>query len=63
MIREGLEFNRQHVVLPLSVTVFFIMVVTAKLIYGDWATAWTVGGSLVALATLLWMWTEHLIDQ
>ncbi|KAJ9379344.1 hypothetical protein DTO063F5_7227 [Paecilomyces variotii] len=35
IIREGLEFNRQHIVLPLSVTVFFIMVVTAKLTYND----------------------------
>lgn len=38
---------------------FFLMVAGAKLLYGDWATAWNVGRFLISLATLLWMWANY----
>lgn len=43
MISEGWELDLQHIVLPLAATMFFVMVVGAKLVYGDWGTAWNVG--------------------
>jgi hypothetical protein len=61
MISEGWELNLQHILLPLGVTVSYIMVVSAKLIYGDWETAYNVGSFLVSLAALLWMWANHSI--
>jgi hypothetical protein len=46
-ISEDWEIDLQHIVLPLAATVFFVMVVGAKLVYGDWGTAWNVGCFLV----------------
>ncbi len=62
MIDEDWTPGLQHVVLPLTVTVIFLMVVGAKLVDGDWGTAWNVGCFLVALATLLWMWANHTVS-
>ncbi|GFF40216.1 hypothetical protein IFM61606_06038 [Aspergillus udagawae] len=62
-IREDWELSSQHIALPLAVTLLFVMVVVAKLTFGDWATAWNVGCFFVALATLLWMWAEYSVRQ
>ncbi|KAE8368477.1 hypothetical protein BDV27DRAFT_42740 [Aspergillus caelatus] len=61
LISEGWELDPQHILLPLSTTALFIMVVAAKFIYGDWAIAWNVGSFLVSLAALLWMWANHCV--
>jgi hypothetical protein len=61
-IEEGWQLDSRHVVLPLAVTGFFLMVTSARLVYGDWGTAWNAGGFLVTLVTLLWMWVNHAID-
>ncbi len=62
MIDEDWVPNLQQKVLPFMVTVIFLMVVVgAKLVYGDWGTAWNVGCFLVSLATLLWMWANHTV--
>src|SRR3954449_11636047 len=52
MIDEGRTPDSQHMVLPLTVAVIFLIVVSARLVFGDWGTAWNVGCFLVALATL-----------
>lgn len=62
MIDEGWRFDSQPVVLPAAATVLLLSVVAAKLIYGDWATAWNCGGFLVSLVTLLWMWADHAVS-
>lgn len=49
----------RHVVLPLMSTIFLVVVVVAKFIFG-WSTAWTVGAFFVALVTLLWMWATYM---
>jgi len=61
IIDEDRTRGSQRVVLLLTVMVIFLMVVGAKLAYGDWGTAWNVGCFLVALATLLWMWANHTV--
>ena len=58
-IEEGWKSESLHVVLSLTTLIFFLVVVVAKLVYGDWGIAWNVGSFLVALATLLWMWASH----
>jgi ABC-type transport system involved in cytochrome bd biosynthesis fused ATPase/permease subunit len=63
MIREDWEFNSQHIVFPLAVTLLFVLVVVSKLTFGDWATAWNIGCFFVALATLLWMWADYSVRQ
>ncbi|RFU24975.1 hypothetical protein B7463_g11362, partial [Scytalidium lignicola] len=55
LIREGWRLDLQHIILPSMAGFFFLMVVGAKLLYGDWATAWNFGCFLISLATLLWM--------
>jgi hypothetical protein len=62
MIDDGLESSSQQVVLLLTVAVCFIIVIGAKLVFGDWGTAWNVGCFLVALATLSRMWVTHTGD-
>jgi hypothetical protein len=59
MIREGWEPESQPLVLPLTATVACFMVFGAKLVYGDWETAWNAGSFLVSLATLLWTLTNY----
>jgi hypothetical protein len=62
MIDDGLESSSQQIVLLLTVAVCFIIVIGAKLVFGDWGTAWNVGCFIVALATLSWMWVTHTGD-
>ena len=62
MIDDGLESSSQQIVLLLTVAVCFIIVIGAKLVFGDWGTAWNVGCFIVALATLSWMWGTHTGD-
>jgi hypothetical protein len=62
MIDDGLEPGSQQVVLLLTVAVCFIIVIGAKLVFGDWGTAWNVGCFLVALVTLSCMWVTHTGD-
>ncbi|KAI0124188.1 hypothetical protein BJ170DRAFT_75075 [Xylariales sp. AK1849] len=59
LIEEGWGLDSCHVVVPLFSTVCFVMAIVAKVIYGDWATAWQVVGCIVALVTLAWMWLNH----
>ncbi|KAE8311123.1 hypothetical protein BDV41DRAFT_566112 [Aspergillus transmontanensis] len=54
VITEGWTLDMRHVVLPLMSTIFLVVVVVAKFIFG-WSTAWTVGAFFVALVTLLWI--------
>jgi hypothetical protein len=61
LIREGWDIDSQHVVFPLTISFFILMVAGAKLVYGDWGTAWNVGCFLVSLAALLWMWANHSV--
>lgn len=58
-ITEGWTLDMRHVVLPLMSTIFLVVVVVAKSIFG-WSTAWTVGAFFVALVTLLWMWATYM---
>ncbi|GIJ86674.1 hypothetical protein Asppvi_005566 [Aspergillus pseudoviridinutans] len=62
-IQEDWEFSLRNIVLPFVVSLLFVLVVVAKLTFGDWATAWNVGCFFVALATLLWMWAEYSVRQ
>jgi hypothetical protein len=61
LIEEGWKADSKHILLPLTATLLVLMVVAAKLVYGDWGTAWTFGGFLVALVTLAWMWANHAV--
>ncbi|KAE8337903.1 hypothetical protein BDV24DRAFT_139148 [Aspergillus arachidicola] len=58
-ITEGWTLDMRHVVLPLMSTIFLVVVVVAKFIFG-WGTAWTVGAFFIALVTLLWMWATYM---
>jgi hypothetical protein len=62
MIDDGLGPGSQQVVLLLIVAVCFIIVIGAKLVFGDWGTAWNVGCFLVALVTLSFMWVTRAGD-
>ncbi|KAB8212791.1 hypothetical protein BDV33DRAFT_197232 [Aspergillus novoparasiticus] len=59
VITEGWTLDMRHVILPLMSTIFLVVVVVAKFIFG-WSTAWTVGAFFVALVTLLWMWATYM---
>ena len=61
IIDEDRKHGSQHVVLLLTMMVIFMLLVGAKLAFGDWGTTWNVGCFLVALATFLWMWTNHTV--
>ncbi|KAF2020132.1 hypothetical protein BU24DRAFT_419704 [Aaosphaeria arxii CBS 175.79] len=61
MISEGLDTGSRGVALSLGATVLFVIVVAARLIFGDWGTAWNVGSFFVALATLAWMKINHSV--
>ncbi|GMG12960.1 unnamed protein product [Aspergillus oryzae] len=57
VITEGWTLDMRHVILPLMSTIFLVVVVVAKFIFG-WSTAWTVGAFFVALTT-----SENLISS
>jgi uncharacterized membrane protein len=59
LISEDVAVDTRQVVLPLMVTLFLVVAVTAKFLFG-WNTAWTVGGFFVALVTLLWMRATYM---
>ncbi|KAI0841141.1 hypothetical protein F5Y06DRAFT_213949 [Hypoxylon sp. FL0890] len=61
LVREGWEFDSQHVILPLTATLLLTLIVISRIIYGDWSTAWTFGGFLVSFITLIWMWARHAV--
>ena len=48
-------------VLPLLITVLLLVVPVARAAFGDWTTAWTVGGYFVALATLYSMLQDDTV--
>jgi len=50
-------------VIPVTTTVFFILVISTRFLYGDWATAWTAAGSLAALTAVLLAWTQMAINR
>lgn len=62
MIKEGWDIHFRLVVLPLAATMFILVALGAKLIYGDWAIAWDFGSFSVALATLYFMWVKYLVS-
>lgn len=45
-----------RILLAVSATAFCIMILAARIIHGDWATAYTAGASFVALAGVLSTW-------
>jgi hypothetical protein len=59
VINEGRDTDSRHMALQLAAKILFLMVFVAKVVFGDWGTAWNVGSFLVALATLSWMWIRH----
>ena len=63
LISEGWQGKLEHILVPLAVTVLFFTVIAAKLVYGDWKTAWNVGCSMVSLATITFAWVNHCTGQ
>lgn len=61
LITEGWEMSSQHIALPLVVTALIICVSVAKITYGNWDTAWTMVGSLIALLSLVVIWLRHAV--
>ena len=62
-ISENWNSNSQHIILPLTVILILLAIIFARFIFNDWGTAWNVGGFLVSLVTLLWMWANHFISR
>ena len=62
MIDEVWERDSLCVAVLLTVALVSFMIVGAKLVFGDWGTAWNVGCFVIALVTLLWMWTNSAND-
>ncbi|KAI1776806.1 hypothetical protein F4818DRAFT_359959 [Hypoxylon cercidicola] len=62
LVREGWEFDSQHITVPFAVTFLFAVIIGSRFVYGDWSTAWTFGGFLVSFITLLWTWAHHALS-
>ena len=45
-IVEGWTLDATSVTIPALAMTLFVVVIASRLLYGDWATAWTVAGSL-----------------
>ncbi|PVH96265.1 hypothetical protein DM02DRAFT_535641, partial [Periconia macrospinosa] len=63
VINEGWDTNSQHMTLSLATTILFLMVFVAKLVFGDWGTAWNVASVLVGWATFSRMWINHSVGR
>lgn len=53
MIGDNWEGNLRHMVLLMAVVLILLSVAIARLVFDDWAIAWTVGAFFVALLSLL----------
>lgn len=57
MIGDNREGNLQHMVLLVTVILILLSIAIARLVFDDWAIAWTVGaffvGLLIGLLSLL----------
>jgi hypothetical protein len=62
LIREGWDPHSQHTVVALITTSLFLLVVWARLVFGDWSTAWTAGAFFVALIALLIQWLRYFVS-
>jgi hypothetical protein len=56
IIKEGWDADLQYILLPLAMTVLFLVVLTARFLFGDWSVAWTVGSFFVGLVAVLIAW-------
>jgi hypothetical protein len=61
VIKEGWDLHSQYKVMPLIATVLFLIVLGARLLYGDWSVAWNVGSFFVALVALSRMWAGYAV--
>jgi len=61
MINEGWPSNSQHIVVPLTMTFHFLLILGAKLVYDDWNTVWAFGNYFVGLA-LLPIWANCAVN-
>lgn len=59
MIEEGWDLHSKHIILPLTTTALLLIVVGARLLYGDWGIAWNVGCFFVALVALSTTWADY----
>lgn len=51
--------NFQETMLPVSLLTLLMMVLLARLMFGDWGTAWSAGGFFVGFAALVLKWDEQ----
>ncbi|KAH6842329.1 hypothetical protein B0I37DRAFT_195816 [Chaetomium sp. MPI-CAGE-AT-0009] len=61
LFTEDWTFSSKSMVFPVLVTVFFVVVMASRLVYGDWGTAWTAAGSLAAVIAIGFMWIQMTI--
>jgi len=55
-IVEGWTLDTASVIAPALAAALFVVVMTSRLVFGDWATAWTVAGSVAGFIVIGLMW-------
>ncbi|KAK1762279.1 hypothetical protein QBC33DRAFT_552179 [Phialemonium atrogriseum] len=58
LFTEGWTFNSKSMVFPVLATLFFLVVMASRFLYGDWGTAWTAAGSLAGFIATGLMWIQ-----
>jgi hypothetical protein len=58
LFTEGWTFSSKSMVFSVLVTLFFVVVVGSRLVYGDWGTAWTMAGSLAGFIATGLVWIQ-----
>ncbi|KAH7323088.1 hypothetical protein B0I35DRAFT_427074 [Stachybotrys elegans] len=48
-----------YILIPSIVSLLMLLVLGARLVYGDWDIAWAVGSFLIALISFFVVWTQH----
>ncbi|KAL4804627.1 hypothetical protein BDV18DRAFT_153072 [Aspergillus unguis] len=54
LIKEGWEIKSWYIMISFTMTSLVAALIAAKLIFGEWATAWNVGSFLLALGSFLY---------
>jgi hypothetical protein len=60
---EGWILDTTSVAIPALATALFVVVMASRLLYGDWATAWTVAGSLAGFIAVGLMWIHRELGR
>lgn len=51
LVQECWDTKAQYILFSLAVSMLFFTLITAKFVFGDWGTAWTVGCFFLALGS------------